>query len=30
MKYFVILNKHGKIMDKAQIEKVEKMIDEIE
>lgn len=29
MKYFVVLNKHGKIMDKAQIEKVERMIDEL-
>lgn len=27
LKYFVMLNKHGRIMDKAQIEKVEQMID---
>lgn len=30
LKYFVKLNKHGKVMDKKQIEKVEKMIEEIE
>ena len=29
LRYFVKLNKHGKIMDKEQIEKVEKMIEEI-
>ena len=27
LKYFVMLNKHGRIMDKAQIEKVERMIE---
>jgi hypothetical protein len=30
LRYFVTLNKHGKAMDKAQIEKVEKMILDIE
>lgn len=30
LRYFVKLNKHGKIMDKVQIEKVEKMIEDIE
>lgn len=30
LKYFVKLNKHGKIMDKKQIEKVEKMIEEFD
>lgn len=29
LKYFVKLNKHGKIMDKSQIEKVERMIEEL-
>jgi len=29
LRYFVKLNKHGKIMSKAQIEKVEKMIEDI-
>jgi hypothetical protein len=29
MRYFVMVNKHGKVMDKAQIEKVEKMIEDI-
>jgi len=30
LRYFVKLNKHGKVMDKVQIEKVEKMIEKIE
>ena len=29
LRYFVKLNKHGKVMDKLQIEKVERMIDDI-
>jgi hydrogenase maturation factor len=29
LRYFVKLNKHGKIMDKVQIEKVEKMIEDM-
>jgi hypothetical protein len=28
LKYFIVLNKHGRIMDKKQIEKVEKMLEE--
>lgn len=30
LRYFVKLNKHGKVMDKSQIEKVEKMIEKID
>lgn len=30
LKYFLTLNKHGKIMDKRQLEKVEKMLEEIQ
>jgi hypothetical protein len=28
LQYFIMLNKHGKIMDKQQIEKVEHMLEE--